>query len=470
MYRTVLGSWQRVAALAPIEQDVLLYGWATLFAAATAFFALTNDYRAWGQMAAVAYCVATLACLVAGYLSRRGALGPRIVGRVRRGAVVALLIGAVLVPLAAELSWRAEGVSGAHAQPEVSVIERAGDRAAAGHNPYLLAPKTAGIPPSSDAKSIDSTSYFPYLLGMVPFGVINALPGPRELTDARVALVLFTLLVGALALSFGGATRSRRGRALQFLIVLPTGALPLVTGGDDLPVLALLLLGLVLAQRRHPVAAGLAIGLASTLKLTAWPIAALLTLAVYDRAGRPARRQYALAVGVIALPVLLLAIGLSPHAFVENVVKFPLGLAHVRSPAQSPLLGQVLVNLFPHARREITAALLVIGVLIAMALYRRWRPRTVASVTRFCAFALLLATAIAPATRFGYLIYPANLFVWAYLLDGMVLSPDAPAEDQLASSISNNRNVSVLVGAVAPPASAGVIAGLSGTTTAPISQ
>ncbi len=33
--------------------------------------------------------------------------------------------------------------------------------------------------------------------------------------------------------------------------------------------------------------------------------------------------------------------------------------------------------------------------------------------------AIDFGTVLAPATRFGYLIYPANLFVWAYVLDGM---------------------------------------------------
>jgi hypothetical protein len=43
---------------------------------------------------------------------------------------------------------------------------------------------------------------------------------------------------------------------------------------------------------------------------------------------------------------------------------------------------------------------------------------------------MLLATLLAPATRFGYLMYPANLFVWAYLLDGMVPTPlPSPAEE-----------------------------------------
>ena len=44
----------------------------------------------------------------------------------------------------------------------------------------------------------------------------------------------------------------RKVRALQVLTVLPTAALPLATGGDDMPIVAFLLLAMVLAQRRRP--------------------------------------------------------------------------------------------------------------------------------------------------------------------------------------------------------------------------
>jgi len=39
-----------------------------------------------------------------------------------------------VVPLGAFVTWRAWALPGAHAQPEVRVIEAAGDRVAAGHD------------------------------------------------------------------------------------------------------------------------------------------------------------------------------------------------------------------------------------------------------------------------------------------------------------------------------------------------
>ena len=73
-----------------------------------------------------------------------------------------------------------------------------------------------------------------------------------------------------------------RNRAFMALTALPTAALPLATGGDDMPVAALMLLGLVALQRRRPVLAGLALGAASTLKFTSWPVVLLALFAVSD--------------------------------------------------------------------------------------------------------------------------------------------------------------------------------------------
>jgi hypothetical protein len=430
MPEVVLSAYRRVMSWAPVEKDVFLYSCATIFAVANAVFAISADYREWGQMAGVAYGVGTVVCAAVAVAARRGDLRTATVNLVRRLVVVALIIGAVLVPLVAELVWRADARPGANAQSEVAVVERAGDRLAAGHSPYLSHPVTVGVSPRSDAKSIDANSFYPYLPGMAPFGLANAAAGPPELTDARVTLAGFSLLVGALALVVGGATVGRRGRVLQFLVVLPSGALPMVTGGDDLPVLALMLAGLVLAAKRRPVLAGLVLGAAATLKFTAWPVIVLMLLAIRDREGRPALLRYSGAVCLVAVPVIGIGFATNPAAFVLNVIKFPLGLTSVKSPAASPLLGQVLVSTFPDHKRLIIAVLALLGFgLVAYGL-RRFTPRSPAAVVRFTAWAMLLATLLAPATRFGYLMYPANLFVWAYLLDGMVPAPPpSPAEE-----------------------------------------
>ncbi len=456
--------WHRAAALPALLQDAWIYLASAVFAGGVALKSVSADYRGWGETAAVAYSVAAAVCFAAARASRSSAWRPAAVAALRRVLVVLVIGGAVLVPLLAQLVWRAEGVPGAHAQPEVAVVERAGDRAASAQDPYLLHPTTVGVAPSSDSHQVDDSSFFPYLPGMVPFGLVNAVRRlPAELKDARVALTGFTLLVGAIALLWSDASLARRGRALQFLVALPTGALPMVTGGDDLPVLALMLLGLVLAERRRPVLAGMVLGAAGTLKFTAWPLLVLMAPAIRDSEGRPAALRYSLAALVLLVPVLGVGIGLDPVSFFENVVRFPLGLARVKSPAASPLLGEVLTHALPQHRLALTALLLVVGAGVALAVYGRMRPRTPAAVARYVAFAMLLATVLAPATRFGYLIYPADLVVWAWLLDGMqVGGARAPSERRArrgpvpgrlaaqSASPSSTSEIDALVTALAP--------------------
>ena len=108
---------------------------------------------------------------------------------------------------------------------------------------------------------------------------------------------MFTVVVALFALSRLRPPTDARFRAFQVLTVLPTAALPLATGGDDMPVVALMLLGLVALQRRRPVLAGLALGAASSLKFTAWPLVVLAPVVVADRHRRRALGRYVRACG-----------------------------------------------------------------------------------------------------------------------------------------------------------------------------
>lgn len=409
-------------SLPTLRREVLIYVASAGFAAGVLLWAGGADYRRWGAMAAVAYGAGALACEAAHRLLARG-FGSRFAAReaaaarVAHAMVVALFLAALVLPLSVQVVRRAEGRPGPNAQPEVAVIERAGARALHHEDPYLAHPATVGVSPSSDAASVDRRSFFPYLPGMVAFGLVSAISRPPELGDARLAFSVFTLLVALVALGLVAAPSRRRWRVFQVLMVLPTGALVLTTGGDDLPVLALMLLGLLLAARRRPVLAGLALGLAGSLKFTAWPLLLLLMLGVSDREGRRAPFRYGAAAAVVVLPVLGLGAALDLRSFVLNVVRFPLGLAHVRSPAASPLPGEVLVHLLPGERGPLTALLVLVGA-VAVVLGLWWyRPSTPAAVATATGLALALAICLAPATRFGYLIYTVNLLVWVPLLE-----------------------------------------------------
>ena len=70
--------------------------------------------------------------------------------------------------------------------------------------------------------------------------------------------------------------------------------------------------------------------------------------AATDRERRPGRRAATpLAVAVLVVPVVFPVALHNPSAFIDNVVRFPLGLAGVASPAASALPGHILVSLVP---------------------------------------------------------------------------------------------------------------------------
>jgi hypothetical protein len=268
----------------------------------------------------------------------------------------------------------------------------------------------------------------------VLFGFSSESNVEAQLTDARLQFLIFTILVGGFALSRLKAPRDTRARALQVLTVLPTAALPLATGGDDMPVIALMLLGLVALQRRRPVLAGLALGAASSLKFTAWPVAFLALWAARDLYRDRAIGRYLLGFAVIAGPVVAPFALQNPSAFVDNVIRFPLGLAGVASPAASPLPGHLLISALPGVHRPYVVAVAIIGALALLWRLRDKPPRTAADVSELTGWVMLIALLLAPATRVGYLLYPANLFVWAYVLRRATapvdLAPRSPGTSQ----------------------------------------
>jgi hypothetical protein len=224
------------------------------------------------------------------------------------------------------------------------------------------------------------------------------------------------VVLGALALV--RAPSERKIRTLQVLTVLPTAALLLATGGDDMPVVAFLLLAMVLAQRRRPGWSGVVLGIVSAMKFTAWPLAALALFAARDASGKRAPGRMVLGMLVVAGPVVTPFLVHNPHVFIVNVILFPLGLSGVTSPAASPLPGHLLVNAFPALRHVLPIAACAVGGTVLLRHLVRRPPSSAADVTRLAGWVMLIAILVAPATRIGYLVYPINFFVWAALFKG----------------------------------------------------
>jgi hypothetical protein len=133
---------------------------------------------------------------------------------------------------------------------------------------------------------------------------------------------------------------------------------------------------------------------------------------------------------------------LGPHAFVVNAIEYPLDLASSRSPAKSPLPGHELLTYLPSFSGDLgllLAGVLLVGALVALI---KHLPRTPAQAARYAAIAIGVVTLLAPAARFGYLIYPVNLLVWAALLRTTAgVSPSEPAEPLTAPESAEANSV-----------------------------
>ena len=270
------------------------------------------------------------------------------------------------------------------------------------HSPYQSAASLASVH--------DPNAYNPYLPVMSLFGVPRALFGPHLITDPRIWFGLAFGICFGLALAVAGARHVVRWTL--FVAATPVIAFELAVGGTDVPILALMCLGLALLWRKpRYVLAGIALGLASAAKATAWPavIVAMVLLGVRD-----GRRPMLIFLGSALLSCAALVAPIAalwPSALADNTILFPLGLAHIKSAAASPLPGHLIAET-GHTGHLIAVALLVLGRLGDRVSLIIRPPRTVPAAARWLIIGLSLMFALAPATRFGYFIYPGALLLW----------------------------------------------------------
>jgi hypothetical protein len=379
-----------------LATDLGIYGLSAAFAAITAATSTLLPHRAWGAVATAGYAVAAIAVVAQLVAHRSGT---------RERTLVAgfAFVTAALLPMVIQAVQRAGGRTD-RAQEEVVVVEHGGERLLDHGTPYLSSDTIANLPPGEQL-----LGYLPYQPGMALFGLPRAFAGDAWWTDARIWFAVATIAALVLAIRL-----LERGpallRALQVGTVLPLVPLTMATGGDDVPVLALCLLALALCAARRHGAAGIAVGLAAALKLFAWPVVAVLLIHALTAGRAPAAR---LAAGAIGLPAaaLLPAVLVDATAFVDNVIRFPLGEGVVTSPAQSPFPGYLIAANLPGGRAIAGALLAAAAVAIAVWLARR-PPRTAAAAALVCGYGLLAAILLMPSTRFGYLLYPVAFLAW----------------------------------------------------------
>ncbi|MBB4696134.1 hypothetical protein BKA14_006282 [Actinoplanes abujensis] len=409
--------------------DLALYGFSAAFALVTALSSTLLPHRAWGSIAAWAYADAFLLALLQllGFrlvrdrleaTSRAWRLVRLLVGNGARATLTWVTwAGAALLPLVVQAVQRADGRTD-RAQEEVLVVERMGDRLLNDGTPYLSRDAIAALP--ADERLM---GYSPYQPGMSIFGLPRAWAGDAWWTDARIWFALFTVFILITATMLlrprtGKLTTTARWRsfatvrALQAVTVVPVCALTLATGGDDIPVLALCLLALAFAATGRYGWAGLAVGAAAACKLFALPVVAVLAVLAMAvaRSGR-------LVPGALGLPVLVLVppFQVDQDAFLENVIRFPLGHGLVTSPAQSPFPGYLIAQSVPGGRFVALGLLVAVAAVITVRMF--WSPpRDASTAASICGWGLLAAIMLMPTTRFGYLLYPIAFLVWAAAL------------------------------------------------------
>ncbi|MHB8330091.1 MAG: hypothetical protein ACYDD6_10795, partial [Acidimicrobiales bacterium] len=132
----------------------------------------------------------------------------------------------------------------------------------------------------------------------------------------------------------------------------------------------------------------------------------------------------------VMVPAILPTAAADFPAFIDNVVRFPLGLAGISSPAASPLLGHAVVSFFPGIHRVFPIVVAGAGGIVLLWVLLRRTPRNPAALARLLAWTMTVAILLAPATRVGYFLYPADFFVWTWLLR----SEDAPAPGRVADT------------------------------------
>ena len=308
--------------------------------------------------------------------------------------------------MAVAASRRAGGDPGAYAQSEVIIVEEAAIALLDGRDPYVAEYRDGPLAERPVATQV----HFPYLPGMLAFGIPRALADPATWTDARVWFTVVALAVAGMGLLRMAAAPGDRLRTFQVLFALPTGALLLATGGVDIPVIAMLLGATVLMRNDRPVAAGVMGGLALATKQTSILVLPFLVLAIPR--GRP-RRRFVITVGAVGAALIVPFALWDVDAFVEDAILFPLGLGQGESAAATPTLGSLLVDLFPSSRTAVTVFLVAAIVIIVASLLFRGRGSSLSQACARAGGAFFAAIALAPAARVGYLVYPVNLIIWS---------------------------------------------------------
>jgi hypothetical protein len=231
--------------------------------------------------------------------------------------------------------------------------------------------------------------------------------------------------VAVLTVAFRLAMPGRAITSTAFAFSSPALALPLTQGLTDPPVVALLILALAGTAARPRLQraqwmAAIALGAACAIKATAWPALPVITAMLAARDGARGATRFAVTAGITTTALLVAtapAAVSAPAALFQNTVLFPLGMARYRTDAQSPLPGHLLAATGQSGQWSAIGILCAAALAMGISLVVRPPADTKAAVWRL-AVTLAILFALAPASRWGYFVYPAALLGFVSMTQG----------------------------------------------------
>jgi len=313
---------------------------------------------------------------------------------------------------------------------DVAIVGLATSALVNGRDPYAL---VFDYGPLSTYPA-STQSHYPYLPGSMVFGLAYAASPRLPLSDPRLSEALVTITVFLIALQSWEASARIKIRVFQLVLVSPLGAAFLSTSGKELPTLSLMFLSLVLLEKGEGRASGIAAGLAMSIFQLALPLLLFLPRKSDPRSSsRSAPLPWAIAVvAAVSFPFLVW----HPLPFLSDTVLYPLGVGQP-SGQTTFTPGGLLLRAWPSAIGFLSVGVVAVIVLVAFGLemfssMRGWSSSSVAARAGVLATVCVLA---APRSRIGYLAFPIDLLVLAYLLrrgsdDDTVADPFEPAPSE----------------------------------------
>jgi hypothetical protein len=373
--------------------------------------------RSWGLWAAAGYVLAAVTVMLR---------GPRC----RTAALIVAVTGALAAPLTWQVTFGDK--MSRFGEGSLTVVTRAAV--------LLLRHGTPYLPADQISRFLD---YNPYEPAMTVFGLPAAVGLHGATGNPRLWMGITTAAV--LAAAFRLARPGSVLRCTTFALASPVLALPLTTGLTDPPVLALL--GLAFAcvaarpGQRIQLAAAIALGTACAIKATAWPALPVIAALLAARHGGRAAARFVVTAGITATALsaaMAWASVIAPATLLQNTALFPLGLTRYQTAADSPLPGHLLAVTGTTGRWVAIVLLCAAGLAMTASLVVRPPADTRAAVFRL-AVSLALVFTLAPASRWGYFVYPAALvgFVHMTRTERGPWGPVRPAGDQGESAEPN---------------------------------